>query len=369
MIPLVDLKAQYVSIKPEIDEAIGRVLTNASFVLGTEVSEFEDAFADYCDAAYAVGVASGTAALHLALSASGVGPGDEVITTPLTFIATAEAISYVGARPVFADVDPVTLNLEPSRVEAAITARTKAVMPVHLYGQPADMDPLLELGRIHNLAVIEDAAQAHGAEYKGRRVGQLGDLGCFSFYPAKNLGAYGDGGMVVSNDAELAERIRMLRDHGRKSKYEHEFIGYGERLDALQAAILRVKLRHLDEWNELRRTAAHRYAEMLPPDRVTFPCEAEWTRPVYYMYVVRVPARDSVLNRLTASGIGAGVHYPVPLHLQPAYAHMGHARGDYPNTEQAADEVLSLPLFPEITEDQQSWVVEALCDAVAETRG
>lgn len=373
MIPLVDLKAQYRLIKPEIDEAIQRVVDNTSFILGKEVQAFEETFAAYCGAGYAVGVASGTAALHLALLACDVDPGDEVITSPHTFIATVEPVCYVGARPVFVDIDPASYNLDPKLVEAAITPRTKAIMPVHLYGQPADMDPLLEIARRHDLRVIEDAAQAHGAEYHGRRTGTLGDVACFSFYPGKNLGAYGDGGMVVTNNPQIAEQVRLLRNHGRQSKYEHLAVGYGERLDALQAAILGAKLPHLDEWTEQRRRAASRYREMLAAHAaIQAPQEMDSVRHVYHLFVVRVPDcarnrarnRDEVLKQIKEADIGAGVHYPIPLHLQPALAWMDHQEGDFPHTEQAAREILSLPLYPEIGEEQIAQVVQALTAAV-----
>lgn len=360
MIPLVDLRAQYRIIKPEIDAAIERVLANTRFILGKEVQDFEEAFAVYCGARYAIGVASGTAALHLALLACGIGQGDEVITSPFTFIATAEAICHAGARPVFVDIDPVSYNLDPSRIEEAITPRTKAILPVHLYGQPADMDPLLAIARRYDLKVIEDAAQAHGAEYKGQRVGTLGGAACFSFYPGKNLGAYGDGGMVVTNDPQIAERVRMLRDHGRLSKYEHLIVGYGERLDALQAAILGVKLRHLDDWNERRRRIAAQYRELLADGNIQVPQESKDVRHVYHLFVVRVRDRDATLARLKEAGIGVGVHYPIPLHLQPAFAWLGYREGDFPNAEQAAREVLSLPIYPEMTVEQMDQVAYAL---------
>ena len=360
MIPLVDLKAQYVAIQPEIDAALQRVLSSTAFILGREVEEFEAAFAAYCGARHAVGVASGTSAIHLALLGCGVGPGDEVITTPHTFIATAEAISHAGARPVFVDIDPVTFNLDPARIEAAITARTKAIMPVHLYGNPADMDPLLAIARRRGLHVIEDAAQAHGARYKNRRVGTLGTAACFSFYPGKNLGAYGDGGMLVTDDPAVAARVRMLRDHGRREKYEHEIIGYGERLDALHAAVLQVKLRHLDAWNDKRRWAAQRYRELLRGAAVTLPATSADAEPVYHLFVLRVAERDRVLQLLKAAGVGGGVHYPIPLHLQPAYAHLGYKPQSFPHTECAAREVLSLPIYPEITDSQLTQVATAL---------
>jgi dTDP-4-amino-4,6-dideoxygalactose transaminase len=365
VIPLVDLKAQYRLIKPEIDGAIQRVIDNTSFILGKEVQAFEEAFAAYCGARYAVGVASGTAALHLALLACDVGSGDEVITSPHTFIATVEPICHVGARPVFVDIDPHSYNIDPAKFEAAITPRTKAIMPIHLYGQPADMDPLVDIARRHDLKVIEDAAQAHGAEYHGKRTGTLGDVACFSFYPGKNLGAYGDGGMVVTDDPQIADQARLLRNHGRQSKYEHQNVGYGERLDALQAAILGAKLAHLDEWTEQRRQAAASYCHLLAGHAVVqVPQEMDGVRHVYHLFVVRVPDRDAVLKQLKEAAIGAGIHYPIPLHLQPALEWMGHHEGDFPHTEQAAREILSLPLYPEIGEEQIAQVVQALTVAV-----
>lgn len=366
MIPLVDLKAQYATIRMEIDAAIQRVLDSTAFILGREVAQFEDAFAAYCGAPYAVGVSSGTAALHLALLACGVGPGDEVITSPHTFIATAEAISHCGARPVFVDIDPVSYNLDVQRVEAAIGGRTKAVVAVHLYGNPVDMEQLLAVTRRRGIHVIEDAAQAHGAMIKGQRVGTFGTAGCFSFYPGKNLGAYGDAGMVVSNDPEVAARVRLLRDHGRREKYVHEAVGYGYRLDALQAAVLHVKLRHLDQWNLRRRHAARRYCELLTASNVVLPYTAPHAEPVYHLFVVRTPERDRVLEHLQAHGIGAGVHYPIPVHLQPVYAPLGLQPGSFPHAERAAREVLSLPLYPEITVAQQQEVTAALHAAIGD---
>ena len=366
MIPLVDLKAQYATIRTEVDAAIQRVLDSTAFILGREVAQFEDAFAAYCGAPYAVGVSSGTAALHLALLACGVGPGDEVITTPHTFIATAEAISHCGARPVFVDIDPVSYNLDVQRVEAAIGGRTKAAVAVHLYGHPVDMDQLLAVTRRRGIHLIEDAAQAHGAIFKGRRVGTFGTAGCFSFYPGKNLGAYGDAGMVVSNDPEVAARVRLRRDHGRREKYVHEAVGYGDRMDALHAAVLHVKLRYLDQWNLRRREAARRYCELLTACNVVLPYTAPHAEPVYHLFVVRTPERDRVLEHLQAHGIGAGVHYPIPVHLQPAYAPLGLQPGSFPHAEQAAREVLSLPLYPEITAGQQQEVAAAVRAAVAD---
>ncbi|MFI5364859.1 MAG: DegT/DnrJ/EryC1/StrS family aminotransferase [Candidatus Binatia bacterium] len=360
MVPLVDLKAQYAAIQPEVDAAIQRVLCSAAFILGREVERFEDAFAAYCGVRHAVGVASGTAALHLALLACGVGPGDEVITSPHTFIATAEAVSHAGARPVFVDIDPVSYNLDPSRIDAAIGPRTKAIIPVHLYGNPADMEPVLAIARRRGLHVIEDAAQAHGAAYRGRRAGTFGAAACFSFYPGKNLGAYGDGGAVVTDNPEIAARVRMLRDHGRRDKYVHETVGYGDRLDAIHAAVLGAKLAHLDRWNQQRRQAARRYCELLADSRVRLPVTAPDAEPVYHLFVVRVAERDRTLQALHQRGIGAGVHYPIPLHLQPAYAFLGLQPGSFPHAEQAAREVLSLPLYPEITDEQLTEVAAGL---------
>jgi len=361
-IPLVDLRAQYASIKAEIDQAIQRVVESGRFILGEEVQAFEEEFAAFCNAQYAVGVASGTAALHLALLACGVGPGDEVITTPFTFIATAEAINYTGAKPVFVDIDPQTHNINPRHLEAAITERTRAIIPVHLYGYPADMAPIMEIAQRHDLWVIEDAAQAHGAEYKGQRVGTIGHLSCFSFYPAKNLGAYGDAGAVVTNDATLAEKVRLLRDHGRQEKYVHLMRGFAYRLDALQAAILRVKLRHLEEWNRRRRERAYLYRELLSdiPLKMMPPEETAGTRSVYHMFVVRTSRREEVRAHLRSQGIETGVHYPLPLHLQPAYRDLGYHKGDLPASEEAAREVLSLPMYPELTREQMEQVARAL---------
>lgn len=361
-IPLVDLKAQYAGIKPEIDAAMQRVVNNTSFILGKEVSEFEKNFAAFSRVAHCIGTDSGTAALHLALLLCDVKPGDEVITTTHTFIATAEVISVIGAKPVFVDIDPRTYNIDPNKIERAITPRTKALIPVHLYGQPAEMNPLLEIARQHNLRVIEDAAQAHGAEYRGRRAGTLGDVACFSFYPGKNLGAYGDAGAIVTNDAELAERARMLRDHGRREKYTHQIVGYGYRLDALQAAILGVKLPHLETWNARRRALADYYTELLTNLGIVTPYAPPHSTPVYHIYCIRVPLgkRDELQKHLKARGIEAGIHYPIPLHLQPVYQNLGYKHGDFPQAEQAANEILSLPIYPEMTDAQVNQVVEAV---------
>ena len=360
-IPLVDLKAQYHSIKADIDAAVSRVLENASFILGEEVESFERAFAAYSGTRYAVGVDSGTAALHLALLACDIGPGDEVITTPMTFIATAAAVTHVGAIPVFVDIDPRTYNLDPARIEAAITSRTKAILPVHLYGQPCEMNGILDVAKKHGLRVIEDACQAVGAGYGACRAGSLGDAGCFSFYPAKNLGAAGDGGMLITNDDALADRVRKLRDHGRISKYSHGMIGYTYRLDGLQAAILNVKLPHVDAWNEARRRHAARYSELLAGvPGLTVPCEGESCRSIYHVYALRAPKRDALLDHLRAKGIGASIHYPLPVHQQPAYAFMNIPAGSFPVSEAFASEELSLPIYPEMTASQIEEVVAAV---------
>jgi dTDP-4-amino-4,6-dideoxygalactose transaminase len=359
-----DLKPQYAAIKDEIDAALRRVLGGGWYVLGPEVEAFEAEFAAYCGARYAVGVGSGTEALHLALWACNLQPGDEVVTVAHTAVPTINAISLTGARPVFVDVDPATRTMDPAAVAAAITPRTRALLPVHLYGHPADMAPLQALAREHGLALIEDAAQAHGAEYRGTRAGRLGDLAAFSFYPTKNLGAYGDGGMVVTDDPALAERLRLLRNYGQTDRYHHQIEGLNSRLDELQAAVLRVKLRHLDAWTAARRERAARYAARLR--NVAPPTEAPWAHHVYHLYVVTVPRREAVQAALAAAGIGTLVHYPIPAHLQPAYAHLGVARGSLPVTERLADEVLSLPLYPELAFEHIDEVAAALDRIVAD---
>jgi dTDP-4-amino-4,6-dideoxygalactose transaminase len=360
MIPYADLKAQYHSIKTEIDAAIARVLESSGFILGKEVAAFEQDFAPYCGARHAMGVNSGTSALHLALLAAGVGPGDEVITTPFTFVATVAAILYTGATPVFVDIDAASYTIDVNRIEAAITPKTKAILPVHLFGQAADMDPILDIARRHNLVVIEDAAQAHGAEYKGRRTGGMGDLGCFSFYPGKNLGAYGEGGAVVTNNPEYANTIRMLRDWGQSRKYYHDLRGFNYRLEGMQGAILRVKLQHLEAWTEVRRTNARIYAEKLAGAGIGTPCEMPYARHVYHVYAIRVPNRDRMFQHLNASGIQVGIHYPIPVHLQPAYRDARYKEGDFPVAELVGREVLSLPIFPELTPAQ----IDEVCASV-----
>lgn len=364
-IPLVDLKAQYEAIKPEIDSAIQRVVDSTEFILGNEVAAFEQEFASFCQATHAVGISSGTDALHLALHACNVRSGDEVITTPFTFTATAEAISMCGAKPVFVDIDPHTFNIDPNRIEHALTSRTKAIVPVHLYGQVAPMSAICDIAQRHGLLVIEDAAQAHGATLNGKAAGQFGQAAAFSFYPGKNLGAYGDAGAVVTNDKALAERVRMFRDHGRTGKYEHHLVGFGARLDSLQAAILRSKLNHLTEWNEARRRRATYYHQRLKGHpHILTPFLSTSAEHVYHLFVIRIPDRDRVLAGLKACEIGAGVHYPIPLHIQPAYASLGYHLGDLPVSEQAAREVLSLPLYPEMTDEQADRVLASLIELV-----
>jgi dTDP-4-amino-4,6-dideoxygalactose transaminase len=352
VIPFVDLKAQYRAIKPEVDAAILSVLESCEFTLGSEVRAFEDEFAAYCQATYGVGVNSGTSALHLALLAAGVGPGDEVITVPFTFIATVSAIAYTGATPVFVDIDPHTFTMDVAMIEAAITSRTKAIMPVHLYGRPADMDPIMGIARRRGLVVIEDAAQAHGAEYRGRRAGSLGDMACFSFYPGKNLGAYGEGGIVVTDSPDFTRTLRMLRDWGAEKKYQHVLKGYNYRMEGIQGAVLRVKLRHLERWTEKRRAAAARYDDLLMDGGVVTPEPAAGDRHVYHIYAVRTDRRQELQEALHAESIQTGVHYPIPVHLQPAFADLGYRAGCFPQAERAAHEVLSLPMFPELTAEQ-----------------
>ena len=357
-IPLVDLKTQYLSLKPKIDQAIQRVIDNTDFILGKEVELFEKEFASFSEAKYGVGVASGTDALHLSLLALGIGSGDEVITAANTFVATVLAISYTGAKPVLVDINPDNYNLDVSLLKKAITKKTKAVIPVHLFGQPADMDPIMEVAREHNLKVIEDACQAHGAEYKGRRLGSIGDIGCSSFYPGKNLGAYGDGGMVLTNDEEIAQKVRMLRNYGSRIKYYHEFKGFNSRLDTIQAAILRVKLKRLDRWTEKRRKHAKKYNELLRKMEVVTPKEGGYAKHVYHLYVIRVKERDGLLKCLKSKGIFAGIHYPIPIHLLGAYQDLGYKRGDFPVTEQITKEIISLPMYPELKENGIKYIVD-----------
>lgn len=368
MIPFVDLKLQYRSIKDDVDAAVLQVFENASFVLGPEVAEFERLFADYVNVEHAVAVNSGTSALHLAMLAADLGPGDEVITTPMTFIATVSAIDYAGATPVFVDIDPDTLNIDHTRIEAAITPATKAIVPVHLHGLPADLDPLLEIAERHGLTVIEDAAQSHGAEYRGRRVGGIARIGCFSFYPGKNLGAYGEGGAVVTNDPDIAHKVSMLRDWGSEQRYHHDLKGFNYRMEGVQGAVLRVKMAHIENWTENRRRLAARYDELLRPLGYRTPAAPADLRHVYHVYAIRTTKREEIQAFLSEREIASGIHYPIPVHLQKAFAELGHTRGDFPLTEAASDEVLSLPMFPEMTNDQQDVVVAALTEW-AETKG
>ena len=363
MVPFLDLNSQYRAIKPEIDAAVIAVLESGQFVLGRAVEEFERAFAAYCGVEHAVACSSGTAALQLALAAVGIGRGDDVLTVPMTFVATASAIDYTGARPVLVDIEMPSATMDPALIEAAITPATKAIIPVHLYGQCADMDPIVEIARRRGLTLIEDAAQAHGAEYRGRRAGSFGDMACFSFYPGKNLGAYGEGGAIVTNDDALAARLRILRDWGQDRKYNHVLKGFNYRMDGVQGAILGVKLRHLEAWTEARRQVARWYAEALAgiPD-IELPLEVPGRRHVWHVYALRVPAerRAALLGALKEHGIGAGLHYPTPVHLQPCFAELGYGPGDFPEAERHADCELSLPLYPEMTQAMVEEVSRAL---------
>ena len=364
MIPFLDLKAQYQSIKREVDAAIAGVLESCQFTLGREVAAFEEEFAGYCGAEHGIGLNSGTSALHLALLAAGVGPGDEVITVPLTFVATVAAILYTGARPVFVDVDPASCTMDVTQVEGAITPRTKAIIPVHLYGQPADMEPVMETARRHHLTVIEDAAQAHGAQYKGSRVGGIGNMGCFSFYPGKNLGAYGEGGMVVTGNPDYAQTIRMLRDWGQERKYDHTLRGFNFRMEGIQGAVLRVKLRRLEDWNDARRAHAALYSSLLGNCGLVLPQEMPYGRHVYHVYAVRSARRDELQRDLHDAGIQTGIHYPKAVHMQKAYADPSFGAGDFPCSEEAACQVLSLPMFAELTDAQIRQVCAALRTAL-----
>lgn len=359
-IPFVNLKSQHASLEHEIENAVSSVFKRTAFILGPEVARFESAFAAYCDAEHAVGVSSGTSALELAIRAFGIGPGDEVITVANTFIATALAVTYAGATPVLVDIHPDTYLMDAENVRQAITEKTKAIIPVHLYGQPVDMDPILELARQHNLVVIEDACQAHGATYKGKRVGSLGDAAAFSFYPAKNLGAYGDGGMVVTNNSDAADFIRIMSNVGQTKKYHHQLKGYNHRLDNLQAAILEVKLPHLDGWNAQRKKWAQLYKELLVQSEFVLPYVAEHADPVWHLFVIRTQEREELMAFLQERGIGTGIHYPIPVHLHDAYQDLGYKAGDFPISEKFASEILSLPMFPDLTSESVHYVSEAL---------
>lgn len=361
MIPFLDLKAQYAGIKDEIDRAVLGVLASAQYVLGEEVAAFEREFAQYCGVKHAIAVNTGTSALHLSLLAAGVGPGDEVITVPFTFVATAAAIRYTGATPVFVDIDPLTYTMDPAKLAPAITSRTKAIVPVHLYGQMADMDPILEIARGHGIPVIEDACQAHGASYKGCSAGSMGLSGCFSFYPGKNLGACGEGGIVVTDDDDQATLMRMLRDWGQSERYHHVIQGFNYRMDGIQGAILRVKLRHLERWTEARRIHARHYSFLLAlSNEALAPVEIEGRRHVYHVYAIRTDDRAGLQHRMSLAGIQTGLHYPIPVHLQPAHADLGYAAGDFPESEAAAQQVLSLPIYPELKPDQVEQVIAAV---------
>ena len=357
-IPLVDLNRQYISIKEEIDSSIKRILDNTSFILGKEVEDFENNLAKFCECDYAVGVSSGSSALFLSLKAYGIKEGDEVITVPNSFIATVEAIIHCGAKPVFVDINEDTMLMDISKIEEKITSKTKAILPVHLYGQICDMDSILEIAKKHNLKVIEDAAQAIGAEYKGKKL-PISETAIFSFFPAKNLGCYGDGGAVITNNKEIAEKIFKLRNHGKETKYESKILGYGERLDALQAAILNVKLNHLKEWTRKRRENASSYSEFLK-DVIKIPFEEENCKGVYYMYEIRTKDREKLKDLLKENNIDTGIHFPIPLHLQPSLNFLGYKEGDFPVTEKVSKEILSLPIFPELEEEE----IKFICDKI-----
>jgi dTDP-4-amino-4,6-dideoxygalactose transaminase len=361
-VPFVDLGAQYRNISTEITEAISKVLRESDFILGREVSLFEEEFASFCQAKWAIGVDSGTSALELALRAYEIGPGDEVITAANSFIASALAISHAGAKPVLADVDPDTFTIDVAAVEKAITPRTKAIIPVHLYGQPADMDPILQLAQRHRLVVIEDACQAHGARYKGKRTGSLGHAAAFSFYPGKNLGAYGDGGVVVTSDNAVAKRLEMLRNYGQKEKYQHMFRGFNRRLDTLQAAVLRIKLKHLEEWNEARRQHAKSYSRLLAQTGIVVPRASAASESVWHLYVIRIDQREALKEHLATRGISVGIHYPIPIHLQPAYRDLGYQQGDFPITEAYARQILSLPMYAELNPEIICRVAETISE-------
>jgi dTDP-4-amino-4,6-dideoxygalactose transaminase len=362
-LPFLNLKIQYKEIEKEVVPMITEAMSNAAFIGGPQVTGVETEFAAFCDSRYSIGVNSGTDALRFALMAIGVGAGDEVITVPNTFIATTEAISQVGATPVFVDVLKDTSNMDPSLIEGKISKKTKAIIPVHLYGQTVDMDPIMQTAKKHNIAVIEDACQAHGALYKGRKAGSMGVAGCFSFYPGKNLGAYGEGGAVVTQDQEIDKKIRMIRDHGQEQKYYHAIEGYNGRLDAIQAGVLRIKLKRLSGWNDARRQNAWYYNKLLSAIKgVAVPVEADFAKAVYHLYVILVDDRDGLLKYLNEKGIGTGLHYPVPLHMQKAYSYMGYKKGAFPVSENLAGRLLSLPMFPELTREEIKYV----CDAIKE---
>jgi len=361
MIPILDLSGQYAELKTDLEREVLKVLSSGQYILGENVKKFEKSFSQYNEVAHSLGVASGTDALHLALRALDIGPGDEVITVAFTFIATVEAISYVGATPVFVDINPNTFNFDVNDLEKRITPKTKAIIPVHLYGQPADMTPILEIAKKYNLYVVEDCAQAIGAEYKGKKVGSFGDIGCFSFFPTKNLGTFGDGGLVTTNSDYLAERLSSLRNHGSKTRYYHDEIGLNSRLDEIHAAILNVKFPHIDKWNSQRREVAYYYNELFKDiPEIQTPVELDDAYCVYHQYTIKAPVRDKLVDSLRAKGVMAMIYYPVPIHLQAAFKQFGYAQGNLPHTEKCTTQVLSLPMFPEITRQQQQQVAEAV---------
>ena len=361
-IPYLDLRAQMKPLRAELDAAIARTLDNCSFCLGPDVVQFEKDFAKFCGAQHCVAFNSGTSALHIALLLLGVGPGDEVITTPFTFVATSWAISYVGAKPVYVDIDDATFNLDPKLIEKAITPKTKAIMPVHLYGQPFDVGAILEICRQHKLPLVEDAAQAHGAKFQGKVIGTFGEISCFSFYPGKNLGAAGEGGALVTNNADFAKRARALREHGSTVRYYHDEIGYNYRMEGIQGAVLGVKLPHLEKWTQARRRVAHRYHQLLQDTPLQLPLEASIAESAYHLFVVRHPRRDDLKAHLDANGVGCALHYPLPLHLQKCYASLGYQAGDFPISEKAGRECLSLPIYPELTDPQLERVAAVVKD-------
>jgi len=360
-VPFLDLKTQYQSIRDEVAVAIQQVLDSAAFAGGPFVADFEKEFTAFCGCKYAIGVSSGTSALWMTLLCLGIGYGDEVITVPNTFIATAESISLCGAKPVFVDIEEQTYNMNPDLLESAITTKTRAIIPVHLFGQMSDMDPIIEIARTHKLFVIEDACQAHGAEYKGKSAGSIGDVGCFSFYPGKNLGAYGEAGVVVTNNVELAEDIRMFRDHGQSRKYYHSIVGWNSRMDGLQGAVLSVKLKHLKNWNEARRKNAQLYNNLIADvGGVITPIEADYAKHVYHIYAIRIQNRNALISELAEKDIHCGIHYPIPVHLQDAFQSLGYERNSFPVAEKCADELVSLPMFPELTNEQIKHVVSEI---------
>lgn len=364
-VPMLDLSEQYQELRTEVLEVLDQVMGSSRFILGDNVKKLEEDVAKYSNVAYGIGCGNGSDAIHIALQAMGVGPGDEVITTAFTFFATGGAIVRAGAKPVYVDIDPVTFNIDPGKIEAAITENTKAIIPVHLYGQMADMERISEIAKEHNLGVVEDAAQAIGAKHNGKSVGELGSAATYSFFPTKNLGAYGDGGMLVTDDADIAEKSRVIRVHGSKPKYYHHVLGYNSRLDELQAAVLNVKFPHLDRWSDLRREKASTYTSLLKEklgDLVVTPVEKEGNHHVFHQYTLRVENRDELQNYLKEQGVATMIYYPLPLHIQPVFADLGYKEGDLPETEKAAREAISLPMFPELKTEQQEYVVAKIAE-------